>query len=291
VIDLIRAEWLKIVRNVRLTSSLVWIFPVTAATILAIGIAINIANQGFSGYMSLSRWPQDLVLIWGFINTFPGNVFGRMLPLAFMAVVFAGEFQWGTWKNIVPRSDRARLVIAKLAAQTLAIVFALVLTSLIIVLLQWIGHSLLSMTYEPEMTAAVFMTALKSYISELLIAVLSLLLLGSFAAFSAFVTRSVLGSLLLSFGLSVAELLSLGLLALLASWFGRPGIINAYRYMPGFNLENLRSWMVNGQGYTQIPLGGMQEAGVLESLVLIGLWIALFGAWAVNLFKRQDITS
>jgi hypothetical protein len=291
VIKLFLAEWLKISRNVRLAASLVWIFPIGAATILAVGILINVVMEGFSGYMSISRWPQDAVLIWGFINTFPGNVFGRMLPLAFMAVVFAGEYQWGTWKNVVPRSNRARLVIAKLIALTLTIVFSLALASLIIVLLQWFGHSLLDVPYEPAWGAVVLTETLKNYFSEVLIATLSLLMLGSFAALAAFITRSVLGALLLSFGFSIAELLSLALLALLAAWFDKPGIVNAYRYMPSFNLENLHAWMVNGQGYTQIPLGVVVEASVLESLVLIGLWIALLSAWAISLFKRQDITS
>ena len=36
--------------------------------------------------------------------------FVRVLPIVFCAGVFAGEFSWGTWKNIVPRSRRSGLI-------------------------------------------------------------------------------------------------------------------------------------------------------------------------------------
>ncbi len=291
MVDLVRAEWLKIIRNVRLTTSLVWVFPIAAATILTVGIIVNMIEGEISGYMSLSRWPQDFIGIWAFINRFPANVFGRMLPLAFMATFFAGEFEWGTWKNVVPRSRRVKLVLAKLVALTGVILLTLALTSIVIVLFQWVGHQIIDLPYEPAFTMAAISEALGTYLVEALIAMLSLFLLASFAALAAFITRSVLGSLLLSFGFSVAELLSLGLLALFSLWFDRPKLVEAYRFMPSFNFENLRAWFVEGHSYVDIPFGVTIEAGAAESAVWIGLWIAVITFWAVSTFRRQDITT
>ena len=288
--ETLRAEWIKIVKNVRLTSALVWIFPVATATVLLVGILINWASGGFAGYMSRSMWTNDLVAIWGAVNRFPGNVFGRLLPLAFLAVIFAGEYQHGTWRVIVPRSNRVRLVLAKLGAGILAICSSLALTSIIIVLLQAIGHTSLGVPYAPELAMPVVSQAIQNYLLEVLIAFLSLLLLGAFAAVSAFITRSILGSLLLTFGFSIAELLSLGVLAVFSVWFDRPGIMNGYRYMPSYNLENLRAWVVDGHGWTEVPFNVAIEASMIESLLFVGLWIALVLGWAISIFRKQDLT-
>ena len=54
-------------------------------------------------------WTDTFMASWGFAN----NLFGRMFLLGFTAVTFAGEYQWGTWKNIIPRQRRSLLIMAK----------------------------------------------------------------------------------------------------------------------------------------------------------------------------------
>jgi len=291
MIDLMRAEWLKIRSNVRLTSSLVWIFPIGAATILIVGILINLGTGEFSGYTSISRWTTDSVLIWGFINQFPGNVFGRLLPLAFLAVVFAGEYQWQTWKNIIPRSRRLTIFIAKLLTSTIVVLASCVVTSIVILILQWVGHQVLGAQYGPEVTFALVGETILTFFQETLVAFLSLLILGSFAAVAAFITRSMMGALLLSFGFSIAEIMSLWVLVLFSIWFDKPNIVNVFRYLPGFNLENLRSWMVLGHGWTDLPMPVTIEVGIGESIVWIVIWVLLLAGWAYSIFHRQDITA
>lgn len=290
MIDLIRAEWLKIIRNLNTTTALIWIFPIGAATVLLIGIVMNLAAGDFGGYMGQSSWNSSFVAIWAAINSYPLNVFGRMLPLAFMAVVFAGEFQWETWRLIVPKASRVRLVIAKWAALIMTILVAFTLTGLIIVFLQGGAHAVIGKPYGPVVTLSTLTDALQVSAQEVLIATLSLLLLGTFAALAAFITRSVLGALLLTFGFSLVELLSSGLLAVLATWFDRPAILEFYRYMPNFNLENLRSWMIFGHGLSPVPFNLAIEASVFESVLFVGIWILLLGGWAISLFNRMDIT-
>lgn len=291
MIDAVRAEWIKIIRNARLTAALVWIFPIAAATTLVVGFIISLVSGGFAAFMGQSTWSSDLVAIWGVINRFPVNVFGRMLPLAFMAVVFAGEFQWETWRLIVPRAERTKLLLAKLAAIVLAVTLSLALASVIMVALQAAGHAALGEVYGPDLTVEMVSQAARNLLVEALIASLTLLLLGAFAAVSAFITKTVLGALMLSFGFSLVELLSLGVLALLSSWFDRPGILNLYRYMPNFNLENLRAWVIEGHGLTALPFNLVVEASLGESLLFVGIWITAVVAWANSIFRRQDITT
>ena len=79
--------------------------------------------------------------------------------------------------------------------------------------------------------------------------------------------------------------------ALLSNWFDRPGILDLYRYMPNFNLENLRSWVIEGRGLTVLPFNLAVEASLGESLLFVGIWIAAIVTWAISIFRRQDITT
>jgi len=207
-----------------------------------------------------------------------------------MAVVFAGEFQWETWRLVVPKTNRSRLIISKWIAMTMTILLAFVLTGLITILIQFAAHAVIGKTYGPVVTLKAVTDALQVLGIEILIAALSLLLLGAFAAVAAFITRSMLGALLLTFGFSIAELLSVGLLAVFSIWFDRPAIMDAYRYMPNFNLENLRSWFIHGYGLKEVPFNLAVEASVFESFLFVGIWILVFAGWALSLFRRMDIT-
>ena len=116
MVSLIRAEWTKAIKNYKLTSFLVWVFPVSQVAWYSIIVLVGLLGSSNSVDLMMTSsgsWIEDMMGVWALATTFPYNVFGRMLPLAFMAVVFAGEYQWRTWKNIIPRSRRWKLILAK----------------------------------------------------------------------------------------------------------------------------------------------------------------------------------
>ncbi len=56
--------------------------------------------------------PTQAIEAW----TVPNSLLGRLLILGLTVVVFAGEYQWQTWKNIIPRSRRVPLILVKFLA-------------------------------------------------------------------------------------------------------------------------------------------------------------------------------
>lgn len=291
MINLFRAEWQKIVGHTKLMISLVWLFPIMTAIVLSIGILISIFSEGFGAYMGESAWTNDLLGIWRLINSFPGNIFTRLPIIAFMAVVFAGEYEWGTWKNIVPGTRRLNLIIAKLVTLVIIVMLSLAATSILTVLLQFLAHAIEGINYAPEFTYDAALGALRAYIFEAILTSISLLILGTFAAIAAMLTRSVIGSLLLSFGLSLVDLLSIMLFLILGNIFNKPELINLYSFTPSYNLENIRVELFDHFAEMQNLPGFTADLSLGSSLLLLVIWIVALMSLAIWLFKRQDITT
>lgn len=291
MISIIRAEWIKSFKYTRLMVALVWFYPIMAAIVLIIGILASLFSKGFAAYMQQSLWNEDILAIWGMINTFPGNIFTRIPLLAYMAVMFAGEFEWGTWKNIIPPSQRASLIIAKLITLTGIIIMSLIATSAVIVLFNLIAHALEGIPYGPPISGRILSDLIQVYFFEIILSILSILILGSFIAIAAMLTRSIIGSMLLGLGLSLVDLLSVGLFMILGNLFNRQNIVNLFRFTPSYNLENVRSWFLNNTALSQVPPGFNADLTLASSSLLLIMWIISLLAFIVWLFQRQDITT
>jgi hypothetical protein len=92
MINLIRAEWKKTVWNYLLTGFLVWAFPVgVLGFYLVMLIGGLFSREWMNGMLQTGSgaWTQDAYGAWGILLAFPFTILSRMLPLAFMAAVFA----------------------------------------------------------------------------------------------------------------------------------------------------------------------------------------------------------
>lgn len=294
MLSLLQAEWKKTTSNRMLSGFLVWIYPVGVGAFMLMMLLVSLISESSAQAMvatSSGQWTSDMSAIWLFISTFPGNIFGRLLPLAFMAVVFAGEYQWGTWKNLVPRSSRPALILAKYCTLTAFIMLALFITSLLSALGQGLGHAMIGEAYGPELNAASLIEFAPTYVQYALLALISLVILAGFAALSALLTRSILGGLLAGFGFSVVEPMSLMLLYLVGKLLARPEVINLYQYTPTYNLDNLRSWFAQ-QGAATAPLAGFTaQPGMGFSLVMLVIWMLGLVSLSLLIFHQQDISS
>jgi len=294
MLNLLRAEWKKTTSNRMLSGFLVWIYPVGVGAFMAMMLVVSLLSENSARAMaatSSGQWTTDMAVIWLFISTFPGNIFGRLLPLAFMAVVFAGEYQWDTWKNLVPRSRRPALILSKYIVLITFVMLSLFLTSLLIAIGESLGHAAVGTTYGPEFSIATLLAFAPTYAQQALIALISLMILAGFAALSALLTRSILGGLLAGFGFSVVEPMSLMMLYLIGKILNRPEAINLYRFTPTYNLDNLRSWFLH-QAAAPAPLAGFSvEPGIGFSLALLVFWVVVLVGLSVIIFQRQDITA
>lgn len=294
MINLLIAEWKKAVRNVKLISFLVWIFPVGVFAFATIAIVLGLIVGGQDMFTCTGKWTESMTSSWAVITGFPGNVFGRMLPLAFMSVVFAGEYVWGTWKNVLPRNTRNRVLSSKLVIQVFVILISIAVMSLFV----GAGHSLACTVNQtpigPTLNGESMKGFLIDYSREAFLATIALLMLAAFAALGAILTRTILGGLLVSFGLSLFELTSLGLLHLLSLFFKNEGILKLYQYTPSFSIDNLRSWLNNGYPLPGV-LPGSDGIGLAmssgDSFLILLIWLAVFISLALISFNRQDITS
>lgn len=296
MINLYRAEWRKIFANIRLTSFLVWIYPIGLSAfyiVMILGSLVSDTMKTGVEYFGAGEWTLDSLGVWDMLISFPANLFGRMLPLAFMAVVIAGEYQWRTWKNIVPRTRRWKLLLVKMIGPVSLVMFSFLLTALIATMGPSIGHRIHDKPYGPVLSAEVLGQFGVDTARAALLALLSLLILAGYAAIAAILSRTILGGLLGSFGFAVLDTTSLGLLLFLRNLLGMPDLLNLYQLTPTYNLSNLHSWLFVGKAQKFIVAGIApltSEPSFWVSLFVMGVWLGGLATLALWIFRRQEIT-
>jgi ABC-2 type transport system permease protein len=294
MIDLLRAEWKKTIWNYKLTGFLVWSFPVGVLGFYTVMLAGGLINRPWVEGMLVTgagTWTEDAIGAWGMLLAFPFTVLSRMMPLAFMAAVFAGEYQSGMWKNLIPRNRRANLILAKIAVVAGLMTLSLIATSVITIAGQAIGRYWLQWEYGPAVSGEVVSDFAARYVQTVLLGIDILIILAAFAAIAAMLTRSTLGGLLVVFLFSTVDSLSMYLLLLLGEIFSIPEIVNLYRYTPQCSIDNAQSWIRTGAA-VRLPLEVLPTGPDLGfSLVMLVLWTAGLTALALAVFQRQDITS
>lgn len=294
-LGLFQAEWQKIVGHKRAITFLVWIYPISTFVLVLLmnGVGILLSDLGrFEVVQNPPLWTQRLLDVWTLFNRFPDNMFIRMPFLAFTAVLFAGEYQWGTWKNIIPRDHRVALILTKFLALGVLILVTLTLTSLIWWFGGWVSARLAGVSYGPPVSGEVLADFSRVYLLQAAVTFAATLIASGYAALFAMASRSILASLLLSIGVGIVEVASILLLLIAGQLFDRPGLVNLYAITPSYNLTNIVSWIREGVGSTAGGIPGFTAVLSLSySVLLITLWVvglAMLTAW---LFQRQDITS
>jgi ABC-type transport system involved in multi-copper enzyme maturation permease subunit len=294
MINLFRAEWKKVVGNYKLAGFLVWIYPVGFLGFYVVMLIGGVFSRAWAEGMVATGsgwWTEDALGVWGLITSFPFNTLGRMLPLAFMSTVFAYEYQWGTWKNLIPRNRRAYLILAKMAVLITLIALALVTTSLVTVAGQGLGRRLVGWEYGPAVTGSEIVSFLSHYLQAAFLGILVLIILAGIAALAAILTRSVLGGLLAGFGFSLLDSLSMYILLLAGKIFSLPGLINVYRFTPAYSVDNSQSWFRTGAPILP-PVENFPTAPSLSiSVLILIVWCVGLIGLAIWAFHRQDITS
>jgi len=287
-----RAEWLKILRNYKVNLFLIWILPaglLVFYTLMIVGGILAKAPPEELVFGCGGRWTGNLFNIWNFLIVSEGDIFGRMLPLAFFAVVFAGEYHWGTWKNLVPRSRRRTLLFQKAGAALLAVSASILISAPISAGGQALLCRVGGEAFGPSPASISLAGVLADFLLHSLIGILVLGMVLGFAALAAVLSRSILGGFLGGFGLSLLEILSLPLLTLLAKLFNSPGILRAYLVFPGYSTANLQAWFF--QAPTPLPEALGTAAGLpgWASLLILTAWAVLPLLAAAAFFQLQDL--
>ena len=252
MIDLLRAEWRKMAGNRWVAGLLVWIFPVGAVALSVVLLLFVLFSDQVRAEVAASPlvWTDQAVAAVGFLN----NQFGRLFFIAFAVVVFAGEYQWGTWKNIVPRSRRTRLILAKLL--TLGV---FILTALLLMALFWVlGRIVVTLVAGGSVTPTLSNADLGSFGRDLLlqaaVAYAAVLIVSSQAALVAMLLRSVIWGMLVGVGVTLVEPLLLVIAFVATQLFERPAYSWILRVTPMYNLDNITSWITFGNPTSMVQL-------------------------------------
>ena len=295
MIDLFRAEWQKIAGNRWVAGCLIWIFPLMALAFILVAMVVlslsETARTSFQGDDTL-RWTEYTISVWDV----PTNPFGRLILLGFTAVIFGGEYQWQTWKNILPRNQRVSLLLIKFVTLGVFVVIAFGVMSII-----WgIGWGLLALVadtrYGPALTSAVLSNFAQDYALHASLAFTATVIAAGYAAFAALFTRTILGGVLVGFGITLLESLFTVVLSLAGWLLGVPRIIYVGRYLPTYNLANVASWAKDNVPFA--PEFHIAKHGTYIfpdnlgfSLIVLVSWMLCLFVLNALLFTRQDITA
>lgn len=290
---LFRAEWIKIAGNRWVTSCLVWVFPVGAIALVVIfSLILSLSSPARTGFREDTLlWTEQAIGAWDV----PNNIFGRLVLLGFTAVVFAGEYQWNTWKNTVPRSRRPALILVKFFTLGMFVVTAFVAMSIILAVGMGLLTRIAGADYGPALSQEVVTEFAGDYLRQATLAFTGTLLAACYAALAGMFTRSILGGVLTGFAIAFGEGFSILGLAFIGWLLKMYDLVRVYRYFPFYNLENISSWLREDKALVIEIFEGadrLRFSNSLEvSVLILALWLVGLIAAIMILFQRQDITT
>ena len=281
MLNALSAEALKM-RTHKATWFLVWLFPIVFTILFIIGILIGVFGGEAPEQTPLARWISDTAVIW----KVPPNSVGRYLMAAFVAVVFAGEYGWNTWKLIVPHRARASLIAAKYALVLLLLLASFVLTALISIAGTFAEDMLTGDTIPAGITLG---GLLHAHWLGLLASLGPILVTMAYASLAAVLTRSTIAALVITIVFTTIEQIVFNLGPVLSINF--PAVTQfLYHVLPGYHLGNVESWIMEGTAYRgEFPSGRVVALPWMTSLAVVAAWVIALVTATFAAFRRQDI--
>jgi ABC-type transport system involved in multi-copper enzyme maturation permease subunit len=276
------AEATKLLRH-KATWCLVWLYPIGFTLIFTIAILVGLAGgDQRPDPPTLQGWISDSTMVW----QAPGNSLGRYLIAAWVAVVFAGEYGWNTWKLIVPHRARASLIAAKYAMVVILFAFAFALTGLISVIGLWVEDLATGEAVPAGITAGLLLNAHGK--GALAAAAPAFLTIG-YASLAAILTRSTIAALVITIVALTVEQLLFTFAPVLSQRYPS-AMWGLYHALPGYHLANLAEWIGNGVALSRpLPPAGVVTLSWGTSLAAAAAWIAAMVGLTFAAFRRQDI--
>jgi hypothetical protein len=281
MLDAISAESLKLTSHKSIWL-LVWIYPITIATMLLLTIGWRLASEHRPGTQNLDAWIATTASVWAA----PGETLVRLLMAAFVAVGFAGEYGWNTWKLIVPHRSRTALIAAKYIVIVALFAISFTLAAAISILGRGVEAALVRGMAPQGISAALI---LEAHGKGALAAFAPTLLTIGYASLAAVLTRSTLAALVVTIVTISAEqiLFKSGPFLYLKA----PDLIWFLAHVsPGYHLSNLAHWISHGAALeTPFLGGGVLALGWGVSLATLAGWIGGLIIVTTKSFERQDI--
>ena len=280
MLDAISAEAMKFRRH-RATWGLVWIWPLGVIFILTVAIIVQVAKGEVGGTETVAGWIDDAVDFW----QVAAEPMGRYLICAFVAVVFAGEYGWNTWKLIVPHRARNSLIAAKYVVALALLIGGFTLGALLFNLMNWFKDLATGTPIPAGITAGAL---LKAHGLAFLAALGPIMFSAACTSLAAILTRSTIAALVIGLVVTTLEQLFRVFAPMLEPH--APGLIGLlYQLMPGYHLANLGSWLTEGHALMVAFPSGPFSMAPSASLAILAAWTIGLVALTFRVFRRQDI--
>ncbi|HYJ82817.1 MAG TPA: hypothetical protein VEW26_08250 [Allosphingosinicella sp.] len=281
MLEALSAEALKM-RTHKATWFLVWLFPIAFTIIMLLIIGAGMMGFEAPDRPNAADWIENTTLIW-FV---PNNAIGRYLICAFVAVLFAGEYGWNTWKLVVPHRRRASLIAAKYALTIILLAISFTLTALLLTGLNLADDALTGDAVPAGLGAALLWD---SHSKAALAALAPVLISIAYASLAAVLTRSTIAALVIAIVATTIEQVILGFGPMLYAKF--PSIVwPLYHALPGHHISNLAEFIREGSALKrEFPGGLVVDLGWPTSLAILAAWIAALWGATFAVFNRQDI--
>ncbi|MBZ0309144.1 MAG: ABC transporter permease [Anaerolineae bacterium] len=295
------AEWKKVTGNRWLVGCLIWIWPLGA-----IAVALGLLLLGFLSSDIHNRlienpatWTEASLLFWAI----PNSIIGRLIIICFATVLFAGEYRWGTWKNLLPRRGRLTLIVMKFVTLAVFIMLVFILTSFIWVLARGLVQLAVGGAYPPSL-AEVPSNYWRRLLLQLVTAILSTLIISGIAALIALVTRSIVAGVVVGLGAAIVDGVIGAALMIFYAASGLRFFPGLFRFTVTYNVDNLLNWAISEESspvLSNIDIRNNEIFGDLKldpplagnsmpvSLLILVLWMVLLVGLAAFSFYRQDI--
>jgi len=282
MLDALAAERLKLTRH-KATWFLVWLYPILFLVAYLIAVAVAAAHAGApSKPTGAAEWIAETAIIW----KLPDQTIGRLLIGAYVAVVFAGEYGWNTWKLIVPHRSRASLLLAKVGMIVLLFLATFLLTAVISLVFTWIEGAVRGRAVPDGVTAAAILDA---HGRAALAGLAPFLFTLASVGLAAILTRSTIAALVIGVVVAILEKLFVQLGPYLAP-YATSLVWSLYHALPGYHLVNLAAWVTEGAAHrTPFPDGRIVALDWTTSLAVAAAWTLGLAAAAFAAFRRQDI--
>jgi ABC-2 type transport system permease protein len=293
MINLIRAEWFKLLRR-PLAWVLLAVFLASLVLLLLAEFAVVGLNDGlFSGGARVQLLSEEQVRQFRLHLGFPGifgavlghvNGIGGICAIALAAGVIGSEYGWGTLRTQLARQpNRGRYLIAKVIGLLLALLAGILLALLLGVLLALLFGSLLASTSG----AAASIPALPLGVLRSLYVLLPYVLC---TVACSIMGRSVVAGAVGGFLFLLADA-GLGALSFLAGLGGPVAFLLNLIVQPNINtmiVLNSQSFGLDPAALTRtMDLTTLPSA--LQATLVIGVYSALFFTSAYRLLLRRDI--
>jgi ABC-type transport system involved in multi-copper enzyme maturation permease subunit len=287
MINLIRAEWLKLSRR-PLSWILLILFLVLLVAQILTQFALTLGMPVRSGIVSaqFEEWRRGVIFPGIFATALSHvNGLGGIFAVIFAAGAIGSEYSWGTLRTQLARDPaRDRYLLAKLTTIMLMLATATLLATLL--------AALLSAVLSPILGSAISITPgdLMNLIVATLRALYVLLPYVLLTAYATLLTRSVLGGVAIGLSYIIVET-GFGALALLRVLGGVWALV--YNLTIGQNINTLTLMNRHAFGLrpeTTAPLDLSQLPSPLQATIVVAVYSAFFLAFALILFRRRDIT-